>query len=335
MNKRNTSVFSMLMMGVLALSMLVVGCDKKTPAETTDNTSNKQPLTVTVGTPKAPPILPILRMMETKAMGDDVDLQLDFWESPEQLIAMVQSEKNPMYALPVTIFAKLHNKGMDIQLINMNTWGVSYLVSSDPSVKTWADLKGKTLYVSNKTSPPDVMAQIFLKKYGLKKDDVKIVYAPKPELAQMMIAGKIQNVVTIEPIISAMMLKNPKVKVIASFQEEWQKMKPNYRMPTSGIAVATNFGKEHPEFMTKFATEYEKALTWVTENPQEAGVLAEKYIGMKQPIITHAIPNMGIFYKSAIDSKDELDTYYQFLHDFDPKTVGGKIPDESMYFQQK
>ncbi len=301
-------------------------------AESTTPTPEKS--IIKIGAPKAPPILPVLKMIEDNSLGDAVEIQLDYWETPEQLIGMIQGNKNDMYAFPLTVIAKLYNKGMGVQLTNVNTWGVSYLMSTDENVKTWTDLKGKKLYIALQSSPPDIMTQYFLKEAGLTKDDVEIIYAAKTELAQMMIAGKVENGVTIEPLVSMISTKNPDMKVKLSLQDEWQRVSgKDSSIPTAGIGASVDFATNNRDLVAKFEEAYQKNLEWIVANPEAAGALAEEKMGIKKQIIMKAIPNMGMHYKNAVDAKPELDEFYQMLYDFNPKTVGGKIPDENMYFK--
>ena len=45
-----------------------------------------------------------------------------------------------------------------------------------------------------------------------------------------------------------------------------------------------------------------------------------------------AIPNMGLTFKSAQDAKEELDTFYNLLCNFEPSMIGGKLPDEGLFY---
>ena len=136
--------------------------------------------TIYVGAPKAPPVLPVLRMMETNALGKDYKIDVKVWNSPEILIAMVQGKEADFFAFPVTVVSKLYNKGLNVKLMNVNTWGVASFISKDPSIKSWKDLKGKTIYIGLKYSPPDVYTHYFLDKEGLKeKTDYNVIYANK------------------------------------------------------------------------------------------------------------------------------------------------------------
>ena len=125
------------------------------------------PVTIRIGVPTAPPALPVLHMIEDNLLGDNVTIELDVWNAPEQLIAMVQGGEHNMFAFPLTVIGKLHNNGAPVRLLNVNTWGVTYFVTTDPEFQTWADLAGKTVYVPLQSSPPDALTQYFLNEAGL------------------------------------------------------------------------------------------------------------------------------------------------------------------------
>jgi len=72
--------------------------------------------TIYVGAPKAPPVLPVLRMMETNALGKDYKIDIKVWNSPEILIAMVQGKEAQFFAFPLTVVSKLYNKGLKIPM---------------------------------------------------------------------------------------------------------------------------------------------------------------------------------------------------------------------------
>ena len=66
--------------------------------------------------------------------------------------------------------------------------------------------------------------------------------------------------------------------------------------------------------------------------PAEAAALAEEYLDMNAAVVETAIPNMGLTFKSAQDAREELDTFYQLLNDFDPSMIGGALPDDGLYY---
>lgn len=314
-------------LGPLAAS----GKQETSPQETAPTQVQK----LTVCVPKAPPALPVLRMIDTNALGDAVEIELAIWDLPEQLIAMVQDQKNPIFAFPLTVFAKLYNKGMDIRLTNVNTWGVTYFLTKDTALDSWDDLKGKTVYIPLKSSPPDILTQFFLKRAGLDPaSDVNIVYSTTTEIGQLMKAGTIDYATQIEPMVTAITMGNSQVRVAFDFEEEWQKIQDSEAMlPNAGMGIRGAFAKENPETARHFEKAYQEALEWLIENPAEAGALAEKYLGLNAAMVSRSLPTSGFTYRSAMDSRKEIKELYTLLLDFDPATIGGKIPDDLMFYQ--
>ena len=91
-------------------------------------------------------------------------------------------------------------------------------------------------------------------------------------------------------------------------------------------------GVAKPADITPIAKAYAESAQWVLENPAEAAALAEEYLDMNAAVVETAIPNMGLTFKSAQDAREELDTFYQLLNDFDPSMIGGALPDDGLYY---
>lgn len=292
---------------------------------------------ITIGAPKAPPTLPILHMMDINALGDHVTINLDTWDEPESLIAMVQDQEHDMFAFPLTVAAKLYNKGMDISLLNVNTWGVTYFLTSDPEFESWADLKDKTVYVPLQSSPPDALTQYFLNEAGLTVGtDVDIVYASTSEVASMLISGEAEYATLIEPQVTKVVSANEDVHVALSFEEEWKRVtESDTKIPNAGFGTTQFFIDANPELVDEFEKAYAEAVQWVNDNPEEAGMLAEEHLGLNAGVVKKAIPNMGLEYVSAVDAEPELDTFYNLLKSFDPSMIGGSIPDSGLYYAKE
>lgn len=211
---------------------------------------------------------------------------------------------------------------------------MTYFVTTDPEFHTWADLAGKTVYVPLQSSPPDALTQYFLNEAGLTPgEDVEIIYASTQEIGAMLASGQIEYATLIEPQVTAAMSQNPNVIRALSFEGEWRRTTGTDTMiPNAGFGAMKPFIDSNPELVAAFQAAYEESVQWVLAHPQEAGALAESYLGMKGGLVTKAIPNMGLYFKSAEDAKDELDAFYNLLNDFDASMIGGKLPDDSMYY---
>lgn len=324
----------------LLLSLITIfmfGCGNSN-IKTKDEIKTEEKISINLGLPKAAPALAVLQMIETNAMGDDVEINIDYWDSPEQLIAMTQDEEHDMFALPLTVAGKLYNKGVDIKLTNVNTWGITYFVTSDENIKEWSDLKGKTIYVPLKSSPPDIVLKYFLNANGINPDeDVTLQYASTSEVAQLLKSGQAEYGVLLEPQVTNCIKGNDKLRVAFSYDEEWKKVMNDKEktIPNAGFGVSGEFINSNPQIVKKFEEEYEKALNYLLENSETAGKLAENNLGMNKDITADAMSRIGLMYKSAVDSIDDLNDFYKVLYDFDPSTIGGNIPGEDFYYSTK
>lgn len=340
-------LFALLLSAMLVVT--TVGCGQKEEpapeaetsevekqAETTPEAEETpaEPVTITVGIPKAPPALPVLHMIEDQLLGENVTIKPDIWAGPEQLIAMVQDEGHDLFAFPLTVVAKLYNNGVPVRLMNVNTWGVTYFMTSDPDFQSWEDLKDQTVYVPLKSSPPDALTQYFLDEAGLEVGkDVELVYATTPEVSALLASGEAKYATLIEPQCTIAMSKNENVRRAFNFESEWQRTTDTETMiPNAGFGTTQRFLDAQPELAAKFQAAYEESVQWVLDNPTEAGKLANKYLELPAPVIEKAIPNMGMCFKTPQDAHAELDTFYNLLNNFDDKMIGGKLPDEGMFY---
>ncbi len=331
-------LLSLLLVGCMCIGL--AGCQKadvnseNPDTQSTASTSATESVTITVGVPTAPPALPILHMMETKALGENVEIKLEVWDEPETLIGMVQDGEHDMFAFPLTVVSKLYNKGLDVRLMNVNTWGVTYFMTSDPDFDSWDDLKGKTVYIPLQSSPPDALTQYFLAEAGLEVGkDVEIIYATTPEVATLLASGEAVYGTLIEPQVTKALMGNENLRIAFSFEDEWQRVTgTDTKIPNAGFGTTQKFIDENPELVADFQKAYEESVVWANEHPEEIAALAEKYLGLKAAVIQKSLPNMGLEFKSAQDAQTELEMLYQLLYDFNPSMIGGKIADTGLYY---
>ncbi|WP_231574885.1 hypothetical protein [Paenibacillus sp. FSL R7-0273] len=164
MNRKSS--YSIFISLLLCLSFILSACAQQKEPDTADSSAAPaaapiEEMTITVAGPPSPPSLPILRIIESKALGESVSIHFQAWESIDTLTALANDEKVSFLALPLNNAVVMYNKGMGLSLMNINTWSVMGMVTTDPAVQDWADLKGTTLYVPMKSSPVDILHRPF------------------------------------------------------------------------------------------------------------------------------------------------------------------------------
>ncbi len=328
------SIFFLIACGTKPSTTLESKATSSDSVTTSQDTAGEAPVTLIVGGPSSPPSLPFLHMMEEKVLGDNVTIQFQEWKSIDVLMAMTQDPNINFIALPLNTALTLYNRGIPLQLMNVNTWSVMALLTTDPTVNTWEDLAGKTLYVPMQSSPVDYITQTFLKKHGLTPgEDITLIHTQLDESAQLLMSGKAQYLVSIQPQVTALQMKNPSIRSIADYKKEWQSLTGlENDLPNAGMAVKTAFASQNPEFTAKFHEEYKKALLWFLDNPAEGAALAQKYLSMDPEVVEKAIPVMALDFAAAADVQDVLEIYFKLLFDYSPASIGGELPDENFYY---
>ena len=151
--------------------------------------------------------------------------------------------------------------------------------------------------------------------------------------AILLASGEAEYATLIEPQVTSAMSQNSEVRRALSFEEEWQRVTGTDTMiPNAGFGTTQGFIDENPELTEQFQAAYAESVQWVLDHPAEAAALAEEHLGMKAAVVEAAIPNMGLTFKSAQDAWGELDTFYNLLNDFDPSMIGGKLPNDGLYY---
>lgn len=99
-------------------------------------------------------------------------------------------------ALPTNAAAVVYNKTQgQIKVAAVNTLGVLYVVENGDTVKSFADLKGKTLYVPGQGSNPEYITAYLCEQNGLKVgEDITLdfTYNAPADLRTAVASGKVE-----------------------------------------------------------------------------------------------------------------------------------------------
>ncbi|QZY55371.1 ABC transporter substrate-binding protein [Crassaminicella profunda] len=328
-------------MMIFLLLFSVIGCSKE---EATDENVKQEKViekeVVKIAGLKGPTSIGMIKMFEEKPiLGENIDSAYEVAGTPNLLVSKLLSKEVDFAALPTNVAAKLYNKGAGYKLAAVNTLGVLYVMTQGEEITRWDDLKGKKINMITKGSNPDVVFKYLLKKNGLDPEkDVTLDYTlSHAELAQAMAAGKVDISVLPEPFVTMVSMKNKNAKIVMNIQDEWKNVLGAGAGLVQGcLVVREEFAQKNPEVVKNFLAEYEKSIHWVNENTSEAGKLVEKHgIGMKAKMAELAIPRCNIVFKDAKESQKTVEKFLELLYDFSPKDVGGKLPDENFYYNQK
>ncbi len=289
---------------------------------------------------------PFMHMIQSNALKDlGKKIEFRLWKNPDELRALVLNKEVDFMAVPTNVAANLYNKGVDIKLLNVSVWGILGMISRDKNLKSLKDYKGKEIIIPFRSDMPDIVFQELVKKEGLDyHKDFKIKYASSPvDAMQMLILRRADHALLAEPAISIALRKTKSfpIKVIApdlyrsvNLQEEWGKLfKTEAKIPQAGLAfLGDTKGKE--KLIKRFLEEYKKSLAWYKANPKKAAKLTVKTLKMLQEEgLADSISQVALEDVSAINAKEDLEFFFNILKKSNPKLIGGKLPNENLYYK--
>lgn len=288
---------------------------------------------------------PLIRMVDSGALSD-VAQQVEFlaWKDPDQLRALALGGKADFIAMPSNVAANLHNRGAKLQLLNVSTWGVLWMVSREDGLKTLADFRGKEVVMPFRSDMPDIVFRLLAAKQGLDVDkQIRLRYVGSPlDAMQLLITRRADHALLAEPAVSVGLRKSKSFPVSAiapnlyrsvDLQKEWGRLygrKP--RIPQAGIVVMGQHMGNAP-LVARFQKAYAEALQWCEGNAQACGRAVAKRIDMRTPEgVADSVAADNAVFVTAADARPELEFFFSRLHERQPGLIGGKLPQPSFYY---
>lgn len=236
------------------------------------------------------------------------------------------------------VAANLYNKTQgDVKILALGTQGVLHILegSNGMAIQSMKDLKGKTIYATGQGANPEYILRHLLTENGLDPDkDVEIVFADATEISAKLISGEIETAMLPVPAATAAIAKSQgSVRDAIDLTSAWNDLDNGSQLIMSAVVARADFLAEHPQAVDAFLEEYEDSVTYVKENPEQAGQLvADLGIAPSAAIAQQAIPQCNLVFLSGADMKPAISGYYEVLYSIDPTAVGGKLPDDNIYY---
>lgn len=331
----------------LCLLVTVAGCSMGTSTEEDINeeSSNidvteesevvetKEEISINILVPSGSTAMALAHFVsELPSLGEGVECVVEpYVQGSDPLSAAFTSETANVIVAPTNLGATLYQKDVPYQLAATLVWGNLYLVSHE--ALTLEDLSGKTITAFGQGSTPDIVLQTILKEKGL-LDSVEIEYLNSvADVQSMFAAGESDVAVIAEPSLTVLKTKVDNVHMVADFQHEWGSLYDVTSYPQASLFVHKNLIENHPEVVESLLSQVKLSVNFANESPEQMAVEAiETGLEMPEAVIVNSTPNSNLIFKTAAEAKDEIHLYLEKLYNFEPKTVGGTLPDDDFYY---
>lgn len=307
--------------------------ETESSAESTDDS-----YTLKVGSLKGPTSMGLVELMDKSEKGNaEGSYEFTMVTAADELLGKMVSGELDVALVPANMASIIFNKtNHGVNVLDINTLGVLYAVSADDSIKTTADLKGKTVYLPGKGTTPDYTLQHVLKANGLTTDDVTLEYKSEAAEVAAILKEKPDAVGLLpQPFVTVAMAQNDTLKMVLDLTKEWDAASvENGGSLVTGVTICRGeLLKEHKDAIDTFMAEHKESAEYANTNVAEtAALVAAAGIIEKAPVAEKAIPYCSITYIDGTEMKSMLEGYLNVLNDMEPSTIGGMLPTEDFYY---
>ena len=242
--------------------------------------------------------------------------------------------------LPSNVAAILYNNEdmkEQVKVISIGNLGLLYVLTTDPSIKSMEDLKGRTVYSIGEGGPPEYTFEYLLENYGL-SDDVNFSFRSTPfEVLNLLQEESNAIALLPQPFVEVAKMLVSDLRVAIDVTEAWDALggSSGAQSVTTVTVVRSAFLEEHEQAVQEYLEMAKKSTDYCTseKNLEEAAEWTDKYETFLNPEIAKtAIPECNIVTVTGAEMKEILSGFLQIIYDSNPDAVGGKMPDDSFYY---
>lgn len=254
--------------------------------------------------------------------------------SADEIMNTVTEGKADLAALPLDLAAKLYNTtNGGVKIIAVNTLGALYILTGDSSVKSFADIKGKTVYATGKGGYYEYFINYILTQNGIDPEkDVTIEYKEQSELTALAIDGTANLCFIPEPYATKVIAENKEMKRLVDLNRLWEKSAGS--KPVQGVVIArTEYIEQNPEYIETFLFQNEVSVNFANEK-DGLGInfLAANNFFSSHELAKASVPLCNLKFMKGEEMKPVINSTFDAFYSVDPASAGGAIPDGGIFY---
>ena len=261
------------------------------------------------------------------------------YQAPTDITAKVVSGEVDVAAVPSNLAAVLYNKTEgEIVAVSPIVLGMLHILGNNTDIESVDDLKGKTIVASGQGGTPEYVLQKILEDNGLKiYEDVNVQWLSNHSEVNTKLLSEEGTIAMVpEPFVStALSAGKDSVKDLFDLNELWEDA-TGEELPMGVLIARKSFVEEREGDLKVLLGDLEKSVDFINEVSDEAvALIVEKGFIGKPEIAKKAIPNCHIVLYAGDDAEkgeSMLKTFNQTLFEMNPASIGGKLPDEELYY---
>ena len=314
---------------MIFVSIVLIGCSKKSDKQSETN------MVIEVASLKGPTSLGLLKMMDEANQNDyENEYNFNIYQAADEIVTKVVKGEVDIALVPANVASILYQKtSQQVQVVDINTLGVIYVVEHGDTIQQMSDLVGKTICMTGKGTVPEFAFSYILNKNGLSMEDMNIEFKSEPTEVIAFLSKDSDAVGIIpQPFVSSASMQDENLRIALNLSEEWSKVDTESSFITGVTIVRKEFLDANEEVIHQFLEDHAESVAYVNSNVEEAATIAETKDIVKAAVAKSAIPYCNIVCITGDELQNQLSGYLQTLFDANKESVGGTLPDEGFYY---
>ncbi|HTZ50616.1 MAG TPA: ABC transporter substrate-binding protein [Spirochaetia bacterium] len=272
--------------------------------------------------------LPFLQMVKDGVPG--VDLEVNFFANHAQALALLLRGETDLLLSGTSQGWENRMDGSPIVMLDTGVWGVSSLVGKDPSIRGFADLKGRRIALPFPGSPLDFQSRALLAFDKLDPDkDVTISFGPFAQNVQRVLAGQLDAAALPEPLATTVVRKNG-LRRLVQYSQAWARFTGGDPLsPQVSLFATEGWAREHGTLIAAVIAAWDSASKAVTASPETAAASFAAALNVDRDILEEATRNTLLAVPSPRENRDRVLSYYQSVSKYLP---AGPRPLDDRFF---
>jgi ABC-type nitrate/sulfonate/bicarbonate transport system substrate-binding protein len=274
--------------------------------------------------------LPFLLMASEGAVSG-VDLKVDFFANHAQALALLLRGETDFLLSGTSQGWENRLDGSPIVMLDTGIWGISSLVGKDPSIKGFADLKGKRLAMPFPGAPLDFQSRALLSFEKIDPDkDVTISFGPFAQSVQRLLAGQLDAAALPEPLATTVVKKNGLLRLV-EYSQAWARFTGGDRQsPQVSLFATEGYARGHAALIAALVAAWDAASRRVTAAPDQAAAQFAAALQVEAGILEEATRNTLLAVPSPTENRTRVLAYYKAVSKYFP--AGPRPLDERFFF---
>ena len=281
------------------------------------NPARKEDNIVRVKLLRGPSAIAFAQLMDTSVTVNGKLLQIEVVDSPELIQAHLIKGEAELAVLPMLSAVNLYNKGVNYPLLGCPLWGTLYVVGRDST--------SGVLHLFGSGASPDILTRYYLNNHPEWKPELNYTFGSARDLFTGLLSGTVQTAVLSEPFVSMALKKDSTVRLVADLN------RPD--PDAQGFAqTAIVLSERGMQMQPAFDSLLHASCRFAVEQPDQAiRILEEKGIFAKGMLTESSIHRCRIDYVPACRAKEAVQNLLTIILAYEPKALGGKLPDDTFF----